>query len=75
MRRVLWLAASGGDFCDPDAPVMVPATGSDAAASAASSGAIAPPRKLQRPQDSLAAAARRAREQKKDAPKPAKVFD
>lgn len=81
MRRLLWLAAAAAVFClsptgwgqQQSQPAQDPAASSQnqtsAPASANSSAAPAPP------QDSLAAAARKAREQKKEAPKAAKVFD
>jgi hypothetical protein len=79
MRRVLWLAAAAAA-----AIAMFPATGrcqqqdqsakpsqqsSDSQSAAPASQPAAPAQ-----QESLAEAARRAREQKKDAPKQAKVF-
>lgn len=78
MRRTIWLAATAAIF-------LLPAAGRCQQADQkqdASQGQAAPsstPSQPQTPpapqQDSLAAAARRAREQKKDAAKPAKVFD
>jgi hypothetical protein len=78
MRRTTWFAASAAVLLFPavgwcqQADQKQDTTQGQAAASSASSQPQTP---ATPPQDSLAAAARKAREQKKDAPKPARVFD
>lgn len=75
MRKAIWLAAiaaiaafPAAGYCQQDASSSQQPSGSQGATQASSQ---APPA----PQESLADAARRAREQKKDTPKEPKVFD
>jgi hypothetical protein len=69
MRRILYWAAAAAIFAIPASGWCQQAAGQSDATTTTSSGAPAPQ------QESIADAARKAREAKKDAPKPAKVFD
>jgi len=79
MRRFLWLAAAAAVVCLPangrcqqqSQPAQNQTAPSQAQAPAQTNSSAAPVPQ----QDSLADAARKAREQKKEAPKAAKVFD
>ena len=78
MRRTLWFSAAvltlcipGGVRCQQDQS----ASQGQQPAQTQPSATTAPGQSASAPQDSLAAAARKAREQKKEAPKAAKSFD